>query len=646
MSHSPSSTGRLSAASRQQVPPSKQVHSLDHNVPSPRDPDSLDHRSGFPTIPGQHVPPTSQNSHGGQLASSSTLPPAPPALQVRITLLDLPDEVVCTIIQALLLDSATLHALMRTCRRLTTLTAPFLYRRPCPQGYQGLRRLLDVLSTPPSLLLLPYATYPRRINLSEWASQVQDRDILGLRDCTRLQRITWTGCSSLTAPAIQSLLPSWPDLLTVDLSGVTCMDDPTLSLLARSCPQLQCLYLAHCDKLGEDAVLDLIISCPWLRRLKLSGCTKLTDSIPALLLSLQSRLIELDLSDLPLLGDPQWSPDLLSRALDRIQAMNPSGPSLDHFRQMSLSPSSSEKSTSDPAMGRLLMDTQSQSKSQTHPHPHPHLHPISNRPLQHLLEKRGRWLRELRLHTSPSPLIPEALLALPDAPSLRFVGLSSVPTLEDVHVIHLCARAPRICSLELGKCARLTDQVVTQGISRLGRGLQILYLGHCSSLTDGAVVHLVRACPRLRYVDFGGCALLTNRSLRVLGTLGRLRRLGVVRCSSITDEGLRDFTAGVASRTIERLHLSFCVQINIPGVLDLLNGCPRLNHVSVTGVPAFLRPDLQAHCRPPPTDLNAHQRLFFCVWSGDGVTSVRDYLNSWRTSGRPPSEDHGPPLVV
>lgn len=78
-----------------------------------------------------------------------------------------------------------------------------------------------------------------------------------------------------------------------------------------------------------------------------------------------------------------------------------------------------------------------------------------------------------------------------------------------------------------------------------------------------------------------------------------------------------------------------------------MNNCPKLTHLSLTGVEAFLRSDLEKFCRdaPPgqlhpfhlkkcvvltrfPTDFNQHQRNAFCVFSGPGVTGLRRYLNT------------------
>lgn len=42
---------------------------------------------------------------------------------------------------------------------------------------------------------------------------------------------------------------------------------------------------------------------------------------------------------------------------------------------------------------------------------------------------------------------------------------------------------------------------------------------------------------------------------------------------------------------------------------------------------AFLRKDLTAFCRKAPPEFTQQQRDVFCVFSGEGVGRLRDYLN-------------------
>lgn len=63
------------------------------------------------------------------------------------------------------------------------------------------------------------------------------------------------------------------------------------------------------------------------------------------------------------------------------------------------------------------------------------------------------------------------------------------------------------------------------------------------------------------------------------------------------------------------------------GIHVLLNNCPKLTHLSLTGVQAFLRDELLAFCREAPPEFNEHQRDVFCVFSGPGVGRLREFLN-------------------
>lgn len=63
------------------------------------------------------------------------------------------------------------------------------------------------------------------------------------------------------------------------------------------------------------------------------------------------------------------------------------------------------------------------------------------------------------------------------------------------------------------------------------------------------------------------------------------------------------------------------------GIHVLLQNCPRLTHLSLTGVQEFLREDLTTFCREAPPEFTHQQREVFCVFSGEGVSRLRDFLN-------------------
>ncbi|KAG5982319.1 hypothetical protein E4U54_006394, partial [Claviceps lovelessii] len=271
---------------------------------------------------------------------------------------------------------------------------------------------------------------------------------------------------------------------------------------------------------------------------------------------------------------------------------------------------------------------------------------IRNGPITSLLSK-GNCLRELRL--AGCELIDDgAFLNLPDKriyEHLRILDLTSCTRLTDAAVVKIIEVAPRLRNLVLAKCRNITD-VAVHAISNLGKNLHYVHLGHCGQITDEGVKKLVHSCNRIRYIDLGCCSNLTDDSVRRLALLPKLKRIGLVKCSSITDASVfalaeaayrprvRRDASGVFiggefyTPSLERVHLSYCVNLTLKSILRLLNSCPRLTHLSLTGVAAFQRDDFQAYCRVAPAEFTQHQRDVFCVFSGNMVSQFREYLNT------------------
>lgn len=83
-----------------------------------------------------------------------------------------------------------------------------------------------------------------------------------------------------------------------------------------------------------------------------------------------------------------------------------------------------------------------------------------------------------------------------------------------------------------------------------------------------------------------------------LAQLPKLRRIGLVRVTNLTDNAIHALVERPSS--LERIHLSYCENISIDAINYLLQRLSKLTHLSLTGVPAFRRPDLQKFCRQPP----------------------------------------------
>lgn len=83
-----------------------------------------------------------------------------------------------------------------------------------------------------------------------------------------------------------------------------------------------------------------------------------------------------------------------------------------------------------------------------------------------------------------------------------------------------------------------------------------------------------------------------------LSSLPKLRRIGLVRVTNLTDQAI--YALALPHSSMERIHLSYCENIGVLAIHFLLQRLTRLTHLSLTGIPAFRRPELQKFCRAPP----------------------------------------------
>lgn len=267
----------------------------------------------------------------------------------------------------------------------------------------------------------------------------------------------------------------------------------------------------------------------------------------------------------------------------------------------------------------------------------------------------GPQLRELRL-AHCSRITDHAFLRLPNDTtyeSLRILDLTDCGELQDAGVQKIVQAAPRLRNLVLAKCKLITDRAVLT-ITRLGKNLHYIHLGHCNRITDAGVNALVKYCSRIRYIDLACCTNLTDQSVRQLATLPKLKRIGLVKCHNITDRSIYDLAkpkqAGangpITPSVLERVHLSYCTNLTIAGIHALLMNCPRLTHLSLTGVQSFLRDDLVVFCREAPPEFTDHQREVFCVFSGLGVQRLRSYLNVDSHSHTMYNDSEEPEMIV
>lgn len=409
------------------------------------------------------------------------------------------------------------------------------------------------------------------------------------------------------------------------------LDTPLHELTVDYTSLIRRINLTNIPHLVTDSLLLRMHSCSRLERLTLAGCSKLSDDSLVPLLHRNRGILSVDLTNIESLTDKTFIK--MATNCIKLQGLYASG--CQHLTDMSVNflavncPGLKRMKLNgchlitDDAVGNLILAS-------------PLLVEldltgcinITNKTVSLAYAKLPQ-LREYRLSLNMN-ITDQILVKLPPKTffdKLRIMDFSGCVGISDEGVGRLVSVAPKLRNVVLAKCFHITDRALTH-LTKLGRNLHYIHLGHCNNITNAGVSALVKACHRIQYIDVACCNQIQDQAVKDIAQLPKLRRVGLVRCQNISDYGINAFIMRVGREsTLERIHLSYCNNISLSAITHLLNSCPRLTHLSLTGVPAFIREDLLQFCREPPPEFTQQQQQVFCVFSGQGVRCLRDRLN-------------------
>ena len=106
---------------------------------------------------------------------------------------------------------------------------------------------------------------------------------------------------------------------------------------------------------------------------------------------------------------------------------------------------------------------------------------------------------------------------------------------------------------------------------------------------------------------------LTDLAVLELATLPRLTRLAAAGLPRLTDHAaffLAEHAPGLAY-----LHLSFCVRLTLDGVQTLLRRLTKLEHLSLSGVPAMRRRGISRFSDAPHHEVSVFASCERVVWT-------------------------------
>ncbi|KAJ7684013.1 hypothetical protein B0H17DRAFT_1073260 [Mycena rosella] len=386
----------------------------------------------------------------------------------------------------------------------------------------------------------------------------------------------------ITDDELATVFTECPHLETVVLSAVPATTDRTIVLLAANAINLQGIDLSGCQQVTDVGVFELAAKSP-LQWIQLNGVVGLTDPSITALAKTCSRLVELELCDLPLLSALSvrdiftFSRKLRTLRLARCPLLTDKA-----FPAVPASRSSTPVA-----------------------YPSGYEKPLPPRPTT--------WLDEL-----------PPLILRHTADNLRILDLSFIGGLTDAAIEGIVGHAPKIQHLRLSGCQQLTDRAL-ESICKLGDHLDVLILSHVAKITDRGVVKLARACTNLRCVDVGFCRNLTDMSVFCLAELRGIRRLSLVRVHKLTDMAV--FALAEHAVDLERLNLSYCDRLTLDAAHLLVKRLVRLQNLTATGIPSFKRKGVHRFSEPAPADYDADQQAAYNVFSGDRVSALRKFLN-------------------
>ncbi|KAJ7228500.1 hypothetical protein GGX14DRAFT_413458 [Mycena pura] len=392
------------------------------------------------------------------------------------------------------------------------------------------------------------------------------------------------GTAPISDDDLATVFTECPHLETVVVSAAgSAATDRSIVLLADNAINLQRIDLSGCHNVTDVAIFELAAKSLPLQWIQLNGVVGLTDPSITALAKTCSRLSVLELCDLPLLSALSvrdvftFSRRLRTLRLARCPLLTDKA-----FPAVSVSRSAT------PVKYRNGYDK-----------------PLPPRPTS--------WLDEL-----------PPLTLRHTADNLRIVDLSFVNGITDAAIEGIVSHAPKIQHLRLSGCKQLTDRTL-ESICKLGAHLDVLMLTHVANITDAGVVKLARACTNLRCVDVGFCRNLTDMSVFCLAELIGIRRLSVVRVHKLTD--MAGFALAEHALDLEHLNLSYCDRLTLDSVHLLLKRLMRLQNLSATGIPSLKRKGVHRFSDPAPADYDADQQAAYHVFTGEGVSGLRKFLN-------------------
>ncbi|KAL6077083.1 hypothetical protein QOT17_002390 [Balamuthia mandrillaris] len=373
------------------------------------------------------------------------------------------------------------------------------------------------------------------------------------RACPQLEWMSLRGCRALGDSAFRHLGAS---VVYLDVSGCN-ITDVGLAMIAARCPNLY--YFRTSSKAITDAAVETLCrSCPKISSLHFTGCDSLTDNTVETLSRHWLSLEALTLSACKMITN-----DAFSKLYPFPTPQQPA---------------SSLSSTSSPFSFLLPKTTTNQLVQKSA------FLTIESLDLSRCVNLEDSGVRSLAY----------------SCPNLRVLNLSSCEEITDEGVIHLARCCPRLRKVDFSKCRNLGDAAIIEIARCSKQNLKKVGLYNCINITDEAVAALAQHCPRLRSLDLASCEKITDKTLLYLSSYpnnnsdgnyqlqdnkasgtAALRLLSLEECQQLSESALMSFFEK-GCPALRTLKLAYCQRVTDRVLQKMAEGCPKLECVDLS----------------------------------------------------------------
>ncbi|KAF8640819.1 hypothetical protein AX17_000468 [Amanita inopinata Kibby_2008] len=357
---------------------------------------------------------------------------------------------------------------------------------------------------------------------------------------TQLTTVNLQGCTLLTTRSLHHLLIQSESLQTLNVKGLCAVTNTTCDILANYCPLITHLNMSRCANMDAEGIKRLAAAAVdrgahlHLKTLRVSGLKNIDDKTMSILGKATPHLEVLDLS---------YSRQLHNSAIEAfVSCKAKEKPDTLGVDVVSLSAR---------AVGRESGDRDQYSRRITR--------------LRHISLSYCVLLTDVACSN--------LAYSVPRLELLEMAGIGS--DLKDDGLVRLLRTTPHIRRVDLEDATDLTDAVLSaitpdpvSGGERADRGVKVgvqpgyalehLVISYANQVSDGALLSLIRNCPRLRCLEADntrmGATVLRefvkqNRERRVCNA-----KIVAVDCRGIADGLMKELTESIRPRMGWRLH--------------------------------------------------------------------------------------------